>query len=324
MALREIKELGRGAFGRVYLAYDDELNMQVAVKELLDPEADIDRFGREARVLTDQIKNHFVVNIYRYDLSAKQPYIVLEYCEGGSLRRMVGKSNWWSTAAMLLHAACGLMGIHSVNGFHRDIKPENLLIARDLRDQTPGNNTRVVKVADFGLARRPQTALPPMTQKPAGTEGYIAPEMYLPGAQFSAQCDIYSLGIVGIELMTGERSPELIASAAAPDELKQLLARMSSPWAWMRPATADLIIALARIVGPAPPPTPAPAPPPPAPLAAPAAAPARAEGMGDLGWLLLLGGGVAAAALALGAGNKKAWDDNVERYRGRDGRFKKG
>lgn len=334
MALHELKELGRGTFGRVFLAYDDETGTQVAVKELLDPNTDLDRFAREARMLADQVHNMYVVNIIRSELSRARPRIVLEYCEGGSLRSWVGKATWQQSATALLHAANGLLGLHSVNGFHRDIKPENLLLAK-----APTGDGHIVKVADFGIARRPMTALPPMTRSPGGTDGYIAPEMAVPNAQFSAQADVYSLGVVGIELMTGGRSAAALATAVAPDEFKKLLARMVSTFAFFRPSTADVIIALGKIiatqsdaVAPQRAPTqsaPVAAPPPRAVAVAQQAPPPaakRGNDDSDVKWWLLLGGVAAglAAAAAIAAGDKTEWDENVGRYRGPDGRFRSG
>ncbi|MCC6526089.1 MAG: serine/threonine protein kinase [Polyangiaceae bacterium] len=309
MALREVRELGRGTFGRVYLADDDVRGGQVAVKELLDPEADLDRFEREVRLLIDQINNRYVVDIYGYDLKAERPYLVMEYCDGGSLRQFVGKAAWPQAATMLLHAAQGLLGIHSVGGFHRDLKPDNLLIGR-----SPGVDGYVVKVADFGLARRPKTAQLPMTRTPGGTPGYMAPELSAPGAQFTTSADAYSLGIIGTELLTGSLSPDKLTQVDIPENLRNLLRRMVSPLPFFRPATADLIIALGQIIRvdqpvPAPPRDPAPPPP-------------RSNDGNGLLWLLGLAG-LAAAGAALAAGNKGDWDDNVGRRRGSDGRFKR-
>lgn len=310
MALRELRELGRGTFGRVYLAEDDARGGHVAVKELLDPDADVDRFEREVRLLIDQINNRYVVDIYGYELKAEHPYLVMEYCDGGSLRKYVGKAPWRQASTMLLHAAQGLLGIHSVGGFHRDLKPDNLLLAR-----SPGIDGYIVKVADFGLARRPKTSQPPMTRTPGGTPGYMAPELDMPGAQFTASADVYSLGIIGVELLTGSLSPDALSGVQIPDDLRNLLRRMASPFAFLRPTTTDLIIALGQIAkvdqpAPAPPPQPArPAP--------------RSAGGNGLLWLLGFAG-LAAAGAALASGNKGDWDASVGRYRGSDGRFKGG
>lgn len=326
MGLRELRELGRGSFGRVFLAHDDVLGIEVAVKELIRPDAEFERFQREARLLAEQVANDYVVTILRSELDGSNPRIVLEYCDGGSLRQWVAQASWQQAATMLLHAANGLLGIHSAGGFHRDIKPENLLLGR-----VPGVDGYVVKVADFGLARVPATVSPPMTRGAGGTAGYIAPEVYASGAQFSSAADIYSLGIVGIELLTGQRAAVPIDPTVAPIELRTLLVRMTSPWAPLRPTAADLIVALGEIVGAQAPPQKAPADPPPRaaprpqpappPPPAPPRAPATADKNAGLGWLFLIGGLAAAAAIA--AGSKDDWDDSVGRRRGRDGRFKK-
>ncbi|MBK9260399.1 MAG: protein kinase [Polyangiaceae bacterium] len=208
-----------------------------------------------------------------------------------------------------MHAANGLVAIHSVGGFHRDIKPENLLLSR-----TP-NGESIVKVADFGLARRPNTVVAPMTASAGGTPGYMAPELSRPGATYSAACDIYSLGVVGIELITAYCSPEALMAIAAPEDFKILLKRMASIWPIVRPSLADVIIELARIIK-----STSPSPPPPAmPPASPP--PTQSDGGGLLGALLIAGVFIAAGALA--AGNKPEYDPTVDRYRGRDGRFKR-
>jgi len=312
MALHEIRELGRGSFGRVYLAQDDDFG-EVAVKELLEPDIEKERFRREIAMLIEQTLNPFVVNIYRYDLDAPRPYMVLEYCSGGSLRPWVAKFAWEQAARVLHHAASGLLAIHTAGGFHRDVKPENLLVS------LATNGGATIKVADFGLARRPKTALPPMTARVGGTPGYIAPELDKPTETFTAACDIYSLGVVGIELMTGDNDPASVAQSTAPDDFKNLLMRMTSRWAALRPSTADTIIELERILQIQ---RPAPAP---VAVVAPMVRSAQSPGMspaqvGLLGALVV--GGIAAIAAALIVGDRPKYDPVVNRYRGPDGRFK--
>ncbi|MBK9260398.1 MAG: protein kinase [Polyangiaceae bacterium] len=103
MGIREIRELGRGSFGRVYLAHDDELGMEVAIKELHEPNMELERFRREAAILAEQSHNPYIVDIYRYDLDAPKPYLVL-----GVLRR-------WVTAQMDRqgHMATSCDGAHA-------------------------------------------------------------------------------------------------------------------------------------------------------------------------------------------------------------------
>lgn len=314
MARKEIQELGRGSFGRVYLAQDDDFG-QVAVKELLDPDFEKDRFRREVSILIDQARNPFVVDIYHFDLDAPRPYMILEYCAGGSLRNWVKKVTWQQAVTMLLHAANGLLAIHREGGFHRDIKPENLLL------QILDTGEKITKVADFGVARRPKTALPPMTASAWGTRGYIAPELSNPAILFSAACDIYSLGVVGIELMTGDPDPKSIQASAIPDEFKGLLKRMTSATPVIRPSTADAIIELERLLRPPPAVNIPPQSPPLAPRTV--ASPQAQSGGTDVLLGALLVAGLAGIAAALVAGNQPEYDPLVDRYRGSDGRFKR-
>jgi len=297
MSIRYIRDLGQGSFGRVYLATDDQFGV-VAVKELKDPTIGRDRFEREARILAEQRGNDYVVRVLRVNLTAQRPYMVLEYCEGGSLRGWVAKMTWQNVAHALLCAANGLLGIHAAGGFHRDIKPENLLIT------TAPDGGHIVKVADFGLAQRPATSMPPMTHSAGGTHGYMAPELHHPNGQYSAAADVYSLGITGIELLTGDLSVSSLQRSSAPQSLCRLLVRMAHPTPWFRPSMADVAIKLGELVN------------------APTKQPS--SGLKDL----LIGAGVVAglvaAVAALARGSDKEWDESVQRYRGSDGRFRRG
>jgi serine/threonine protein kinase len=304
-----LQEISQGAFGRVHLALDQATGRNVALKELLRLDADARvRFQREARMLYRQLNNRYVVDLLDHDFEHEPPYIVLEYCEHGSLRTWVDERRPWRHVAVALsHALQGLEGIHRVGGFHRDLKPENLLVA------SAPEGGLVIKIADFGLARVPLTSTGTMTQSPAGTHGYIAPEI-LAGGAFNAAADIYSLGVVATELLTGRRSPELLARGDAPPALRDLVLVMLSTNPANRPATRIIADSLNRILAPqvAPPPPPQ-----------SAAAPTKASTAGNtLGGLLL--GGLLLAGLAALAGGGSEWDANVERYRGSDGRFRRG
>src|SRR5262249_34908133 len=159
-----------GAFGEVLLVRDKQTQEQFALKKLIrvTPE-NRERFAREAVQLHRQLNNRHVVNLIEAHLDAEPPYLVLEYCEGGSLEHFLQQRQPWGfVARVLLHTLIGLHDIHRVEGFHRDIKPHNLLLAQDATDGW------IVKVTDFGFARVPLTT-GPMTRGPAGTPGYIAP-----------------------------------------------------------------------------------------------------------------------------------------------------
>lgn len=306
-----IRNINEGAFGRVYLAKNIESGALVAIKELkqADP-ASLRRFERELGLLREQIDNKFVVDVVDFDLTASPPYIVMEYCDGGSLRPWVQNRRPWPTVAGVLgHVAEGLAGIHKAGGFHRDIKPDNLLVA------SVGQQQIIVKVADFGLARVPTDA-GTMTYSPAGTKGYIAPEVLM-GADFHSGADIYSLGRVALELLTGGLDPAAIESANAPDGFKNLVRAMTSLLPAKRPNIQRVAQLLEAIIHP--PPAPKAPQPPPAHLAA------KSQTSGaDAAVAIGIGAAIVAAigGLAYLAANSPEWDEQVQRYRGKDGRFR--
>jgi serine/threonine protein kinase len=123
----------------------------------------------------------------------------------------------------LTHALNGLHGIHAKGGFHRDIKPDDLLVGIDAQ-----TGQKVIKLGDFGLARVPSHSSGPITHTKHGTFGYIAPEI-LRGSPFMPSADVFSLGVVGLELLTGGRNPPDLAIAKAPSRLRTLLEECSTP-----------------------------------------------------------------------------------------------
>ena len=391
-----LDRLGGGTFGEVYKAVDTRGKI-VAVKILKEEGAqEYRRFRRECNVLQQERENAFVVDIFEASLESSPFFLVMEWCEFGSLRPWVTDRQSWQTVAVVLsHALQGLEGIHRAGGFHRDIKPDNLLRARNKDDISQWT----VKVADFGLAGGDFPAASTATFSPMGTPVYMAPEVrFLPGIA-SAASDIFSLGITGIELLTGSRKVEALHAANCPEPLKWLFNQMVSENPGQRPSTAVVATILLALIAPQPsasPPTPSPAAPPPAapratvahagqpqrqnlgmrrdlprppgavpaaaerpsPAAAPRPAPAavgrvvppaaaRPEpgpqrpaqphgfakpsvtqqqrqaaaaagaGMG------IVGVGLLGLLAYLALGQNKDWDDNVGRYRGSDGKFRR-
>ena len=302
------RELGRGGFGTVYLAEDQSTGKLVAVKVLRDPSpASRQRLRDEAITLYRLINNQFIVELLDHDLDAELPYLVLEYCESGSLRAWVEQRHTWQDVAKVLTQVIqGLAIIHSAKGFHRDIKPDNILVGSAL-----GQDPIIIKLADFGLARLPDRASATITRTAGGTNGYIAPEV-LGGADYHSGADIYSLGIVATELLTGTRNVSALRGVEIPLRLRELVLAMCSSDSTKRPDTRQIAAALASFLIPPRMLVPASAP---VLVPAPAPSPGAALGMGALFAAAL----VALAALAAGNNN---WDATVRRYRGPDGRFK--
>src|SRR4051812_25469241 len=191
----------RGGMGDVYVAQDQELRRLVAVKllggRLLDDASARARFTREARAAAQLSGHPHIVTIYDVGEWRGQPFIVMEHLTGGTLaqRAASGPLPPGEALRFLGEAGEALDEAHRRGIVHRDVKPANLLL--DARGR--------VRVADFGIAR---IAGPGQTMTAAGTvlgsAGYLAPEQAR-GEPATAQSDVYALGVVAFELLTGGR-----------------------------------------------------------------------------------------------------------------------
>jgi len=235
-----IKQLPSGGFGNVCVLFDKRTGREVVVKSLITPNCDNrERFRREASILFALRDHEHVVDILEANLSLANPTITLEHCKHGTLQDWITNRGLFAPSEMKVgyavqHAALGLHAIHRLNGFHRDVKPANLFIGENNTGQL------TIKLGDFGFGRLPNPqGLSHLTRRAGGTDGYIAPELYRSYAVFTTACDIYSLGITGIELLTGSRDADSLNRAwIFNGELKKLLAEMVSkdpktrPTAW--------------------------------------------------------------------------------------------
>jgi len=201
--------LGRGGMATVYLARDDELDRPVAIKLLAGHLADDpifrDRFVREAR-LAAGLSHPNIVQIYDAGEDDGNPYIVMEYVEGRSLSEQFDALGRLAAARAVdlgVQVCAGLEQAHAAGLVHRDIKPGNLLLRRV--DDT-------VKIADFGIARAAESTRLTQMGSILGTAAYLAPEQAL-GEEVTAAADIYSLGCVMYECLTG-RTPYVFESLA--------------------------------------------------------------------------------------------------------------
>jgi len=195
-----LAKIARGGMATVYRARDARLQRTVAVKIMRTDLAEDDefaaKFDREAR--SAALINHpAVVSIFDQGTSQGQPYIVMEFIDGETLRRLIARDAPLEPVLALDYLepiASALAAAHDAGIVHRDIKPENVMIS------TRGH----VKVADFGLAR--QTESPQMTATGVlvGTASYLPPEL-VTHARPDSRSDIYSTGIVLFELLTGKK-----------------------------------------------------------------------------------------------------------------------
>ncbi|HEX5836199.1 MAG TPA: serine/threonine-protein kinase [Anaerolineales bacterium] len=205
IGLYEIKsELGRGGMATVYRAYDPRFEREVAVKvlprELLhaDPQFRL-RFEREAKIIA-QLEHTAIVPVYDVGEADGQPYFVMRYMNGGSLsdRIKAGVMEVEEAARILGAIAPGLDEAHARGIVHRDIKPSNILF--DKR----GNPY----ISDFGIAKLSQAQSGNVTGSAIiGTPAYMAPEQ-AQGDDIDGRADIYALGIILFEMVTGKQPYE--------------------------------------------------------------------------------------------------------------------
>lgn len=201
----EITELlGVGGMGAVYRARQPDLDRSIAVK-ILPPEVARDplfaeRFMREARALA-KLSHPNIVAVYDFGRSAEYFYFAMEFVDGANLRQMLrtGKLRASEALAIVPQICEALQYAHDEGVVHRDIKPENILLDKKGR----------VKIADFGLSKLldcPEGPLPSLTgtHQVMGTLRYMAPEQIEATKTVDHRADIYSLGVVFYELLTGE------------------------------------------------------------------------------------------------------------------------
>ncbi|MFO0841756.1 MAG: serine/threonine-protein kinase [Gemmataceae bacterium] len=191
-------ELGRGGMGVVYRARQTSLGREVAVKMILDAthagEEEMGRFRREAEALA-RAQHPNIVQVFDIAGHGGRPFISLEYCAGGSLEKKLGGTPLRprEAAALVATLAGAMQAAHQAGVVHRDLKPANVLLALD---GTP-------KISDFGLAKKLGEA--GLTQSGAlmGTPSYMAPEQAEGKKEVGPATDIYALGAVLYECLTG-------------------------------------------------------------------------------------------------------------------------
>jgi serine/threonine protein kinase len=214
-AYRLVRELGQGGMGRVYLVYDTRLGRPAALKllpsRLVNNPERVYRFQREAR--TASALNHpNIITIYDFGQENGRDYIVSEFVEGRTLREYVASFELSLNQVLdfTIQVASALEAAHAAGVVHRDIKPENIMVRPD----------GYVKVLDFGLAKltEPESSdaetktdlsegradFETRTGMVLGTVNYMSPEQAR-GQKVDARSDLFSLGVVLYELITGHR-----------------------------------------------------------------------------------------------------------------------
>jgi serine/threonine-protein kinase len=260
-----VRAVGRGAAATVYQALDRMLDEPVAVKVLDTPSggfAAAERLRSEIK-LARRVTHPNVCRIHDYGEDGDRRFICMELIEGRNLREVLaarGRLGAGETCAVGAQAAEALDAIHARGIVHRDVKTANLILDRAGR----------VYVTDFGVA----TGGGPVAGTPAagyviGTPEYMSPEQAL-GLRLDARSDLYALGIVLFEMLTGDvpfrgeqtaetlaghvrQAPPLaaLAAARAPESLRELIARLLAKRREDRPRSASVVAAALRALAPA-------------------------------------------------------------------------
>ena len=194
-----IKSIGEGGMANVYLAFDTILERQVAVKilrgDLSDDEKFIRRFQREANSASS-LRHPNIVEMYDVGEDDGKYFIVMEYVDGKTLKGLIkkrGPLNLSEAIDIMLQLTSGIACAHDSYIIHRDIKPQNVMILEDGR----------VKITDFGIAMALNNNELTQTNSVMGSVHYLPPEQ-ASGSGSTIKSDIYSLGILMFELLTGK------------------------------------------------------------------------------------------------------------------------
>ena len=237
---RVTRRLARGGMATVYIAQDERLERPVALKvmhpHLADSQDFVVRFRREARSAA-RIVHPGVVSVFDQGVITGQGFLVMELIDGTNLRQLLRAQGAFTIPQALRYTTDileALRAAHRVGVIHRDIKPENILVP------TEGP----AKVTDFGLARAASEVSMSSTGSMLGTVAYIAPEIATT-AEADARSDIYSVGIMLYEMLTGSvpwagESPLQIATHHVSDDVPS----PSEAQPWIPREIDDLVAAL--------------------------------------------------------------------------------
>jgi len=249
-----LEQVGRGAMGVVWKARDNERGKIVAIKMLRDLHVDnpeyVERFAREVD-LASSVRSPHVVRVRGYGARADVPYLVLEFVAGRSLRAHIVEDGPFPPAEardLLTQIAEALAAVHAVGIVHRDVKASNVLLTEE----------GVAKLTDFGIARDGDAKDSTRKGSLVGTPAYMAPE-----GPIDARSDLYSLGVLYYELLSGvlpfsstNFQEVLLAHVNTAPDLTRIPADERKLTGWLmakdpaaRPRSAEALLASLRAVG---------------------------------------------------------------------------
>jgi serine/threonine protein kinase len=210
-----IRELGSGAFARVFLAHDEKLNRDVAIKVFNNraTQNGLARFEREAVICTN-LRHPNIIRIYDASINSKQPKIVMEYIDAGDLFELIERRQLSIEESLKITRDIGnaLDYLHGMNILHRDLKPANIMIQEPLK----------AILMDFNLAFSDEFTVLTEEGFTVGTPRFMAPELFS-GMPPTERGDVFSLGLIFHDLLTGG------AISAAEISLQNLLNRITAP-----------------------------------------------------------------------------------------------
>ncbi|HSO39415.1 MAG TPA: serine/threonine-protein kinase [Labilithrix sp.] len=196
--------LGAGSMGRVYSAFDIVLGIDVAVKmlhpELVSSRENVDRFAAEARIAARMLSRHVVSVLGLAVTRAGIPCIIYERLEGETLGQRIARSGGVSladTLEIVKQISHALTRAHTIGVIHRDVKPDNIFLTRD------SGGRLLVKLFDFGIAEMADSRGSYAHCQLAGTPEYMSPETLLGAQEVGCAADLYALGVVVFECLTG-------------------------------------------------------------------------------------------------------------------------
>ncbi|KAF8940985.1 hypothetical protein BGZ58_003407 [Dissophora ornata] len=186
--------IGSGAFGEVYRW--NKNGIQMAVKRIRVTDGCAADIVRETNIVS-QLAHKHIIQCYGVDRNTNYVSIITDYAEGGNLADAVTRLNWEDKKRIVVEVALGLAYLHSQGIVHRDIKGPNILLTK--HDEA--------KLCDFGIAKVISSATCASTYMQKGTQRWMAPELMRARPKYSAQSDIFALGVVMKELVDGGHAP---------------------------------------------------------------------------------------------------------------------